>query len=170
MDVKKYDRDMMNKFSDNENKILVYNYRKLDQFISDEIKFVQEKHPEFITKGGIMIRGSIINPLNRGMIHIQHMLHYGMNNAEKLLYRGCKTVEDFIKRAIIVYPLLKNVDPSEHKIITIDEYLSNEMYQYLDPFLVFQNEYEYIRLCDGYHPYLRSAITDIYLTFNDDLK
>ena len=110
--------------------------------------------------------GTCLNPKFTGELHIQHMLRYEMTYAEKLLYRGCKTREDFIERARDVSVAIRRIK-DERRFIDTDEYLSDPSFIYLTPFLEFKCGYRYFEFGQSYHPHLRFAINDVYLTFND---
>lgn len=142
---------------------LIENYRSYMKVLPGDV--IERAHIPREAQVRSAYIGTALNPKFTGELHIQHMLRYEMTYAEKLLYRGCKTREDFIERAKDVSVAIRRIKDERSQYIDTNEYLLDPNFIYLTPFLEFKCDYSYVEFSRSYHPQLRFAINDIYLTF-----
>lgn len=100
-----------------------------------------------------------------GSFHLKHMLEYEMNEYERLLYRNCKTEDDYKERARILFPLFMKIDNEE---MTKNEYLDDDNCRFFDLFIKIKLNKPVFKFNTS--KYVEHALDDIYYTFESQLQ
>ena len=116
---------------------------------------------DIMTETSHFMSGLRLNPKISGEYHIQHMIKFDKTNEETVLYSDCHTKEDFIKRAIDLYPILNRIYNGD---ITSNEYISDSKYRLFDLFVESTNPVKFKNsiICTR----LYFALEDIYMTYH----
>lgn len=95
-----------------------------------------------------------------GFFHIAHMIKFGRNLTESIIYFNCFNENDYISRARILYPLIEQIFDDK---VSQKEYMTNDKYRPLDFFV---NNGSIITIDSKTYSELCRATFDIYNTYN----
>lgn len=147
----------------NKEEELVKNYRGYIQGLTAEMVL------DFDLKGHIELHPlgicCVMKKNFSGTFHLKHMLEYEMNEYERLLYRNCKTEDEYKDRARILFPLFMKIDNEE---ITKEEYLENDNCRFFDLFIKFKFNKPKFKWNTSH--YVECALDDIYYTFKSQFQ
>lgn len=106
-----------------------------------------------------------LNPKIAGDVHIEVMMKT-QNKFEQLIYKDCITKDEYVSRALTLYPLLMKLI-SDDEEPTLNEYYENKNYRIFDQFVNIHDHYLFYDSVN--YSALKQALKFIYDEYKDEL-